>query len=251
MDTIGPLTKTVKDSAYLLQSIVGIDAHDNYTSAIPDNANTDFLGACNLSALQGARLGVPHNVINLMSDSTTASTIAAFNAALPLLRSSGATILETDFPSAQDFLADDLLSLKIMAADFVVGIEKYLAQLTHNPHNITTLAELRDWTRKYPLEGYPAKSTGVWDFALRNANNTSPAFWEAYQRGLYYDNEGGLLGTIKRYRLDAVLLPSQFAWSYAAVAGAPVVSIPLGAMPADQPVVSDGDGLVASAPNIP
>jgi len=251
MDTIGPLTKTVKDSAYVLQSIVGTDVYDNYTSAIPENVDKDFVGACNLTALKGARLGVPRNVIKLMSDNTTHSTVAAFNATLGILRSSGATILETDFPAAQAFLNDSLLALQIMSADFVVNIESYLNQLTLNPHNISTLLELRAWTRKSALEGYPGKSTGIWDFALENWNNTTPEFWQAYQKGLYYDSEGGLLGTIKRHGLDAVVLPSKFSWSFAAVAGAPVVSIPMGAMGDEQPVVADPDGLVQSAPGIP
>jgi len=251
MDTIGPLTKTVKDSAYVLQSIVGIDEHDNYTSATPDNADKDFVGACKRSALRGARLGVPRNVINLMSDNSTASTVAAFNNTLDILRSAGASVIDTDFPAAQAFLNDTLLALQIMSADFVVNIESYINQLAHNPHNICTLSSLRDWTQKNPQEGYPGKSTGVWDFALENWNNTTPEFWQAYQKGLYYDGEGGLLGTIKRHGLDAVVLPSKFAWSFAAVAGAPVVSIPMGAMGDEQPVVADPDGLVQSAPGIP
>jgi len=189
MDTIGPLTKTVKDSAYVLQSIVGTDVYDNYTSAIPENVDKDFVGACNLTALKGARLGVPRNIINLMSDNTTDSMIAAFNNTLSILRSSGATVIDTDFPAAQDFLNDTLLALQIMSADFVVNIESYLKQLTHNPHNISTLLELRAWTQKSPLEGYPGKPTGVWNFALENWNNTTPEFWQAYQKGLYYDNE--------------------------------------------------------------
>lgn len=63
MDTVGPMTKTVKDSAYVLQSIAGVDPHDNYTSAIPSQTDLDFVAACKLSALAGARLGVPRNVI--------------------------------------------------------------------------------------------------------------------------------------------------------------------------------------------
>ena len=251
MDTIGPLTKTVKDSANVLQSIVGTDVYDNYTSAIPDNVDKGFVGACKLTALKGARLGVPRNVINLMSDPTTVSTVAAFNASLDILRSAGASVIDTDFPAAQAFLNDTLLALQIMSADFVVNIESYLKQLSHNPHNISTLPALRAWTRQSTLEGYPAKSTGVWDFALENWNNTTPEFWQAYQKGLYYDGEGGLLGTIKRHGLDALVLPSKFSWSFAAVAGAPVVSIPMGAMGDGQPVVVDSDGLVQSAPGIP
>ncbi|KAF2118336.1 amidase [Lophiotrema nucula] len=252
MDTIGPITKTVKDSAYVLQSIAGVDPLDNYTSAIPKQADLDFVGACKVSALAGARLGVPRNVISLLSNNSTVSMIEAFDKSLDVLRSAGAIILEnTDFPAAQHFIDDSLLSAKIMGADFVIDLEKYLKQLIYNPHNITNLVELRRWTQASPLEGYPAKPTELWDAALQNWNNTEYGFWRAYQQGLYYGDEGGLLGTIKRHHLDAVILPSHFSWDWAAVVGAPIVSVPIGAMPSGQSIVSDADGLVSAAPNIP
>ncbi|KAL4948437.1 amidase signature domain-containing protein [Aspergillus filifer] len=256
MDTIGPMTKTVKDAAYVLKSIAGVDPIDNYTSAIPDNANLDFVGACNFSALSGARLGVPRNVISLMSsrDNATASMVRDFDKSLDILRSAGALIIETqntDFPAAEAYLNNSQLSAQIMGADFVVNLQTYLSQLTYNPHSITNLRELRQWTQESPLEGYPDKPTELWDAALTNWNNTEPGFWRAYQQGLYYGDEGGLLGVIRRNNLDAVLLPSPFAWDWAGVVGAPIVSVPMGAMPPGQPVVVAADGLVSSASNIP
>ncbi|KAJ8133593.1 hypothetical protein O1611_g24 [Lasiodiplodia mahajangana] len=252
MDTVGPMTKAVKDSAYVLQSIAGFDPLDNYTFAIPDHMDLEFVNACKLSALAGARLGVPRNVISLMLDDSTESMVESFNEALDILRSAGAHIIEnTDFPAAQDFVNDGLLSAQIMGADFVVNIEEYLGQLEYNPHNITNLVELRRWTQSSPLEGYPEKPTELWDAALSNWNNTEYDFWRAYQRGLYYGDEGGLLGAIRRHSLDAVILPSHLSWEWAAVVGTPIVSVPIGAMPPEQPIVSDADGLVSAAPNIP
>ncbi|KAI0487083.1 amidase [Xylaria cf. heliscus] len=252
MDTVGPMTKTVKDSAYVLQSIAGVDPFDNYTSAIPDNADLNFVQACKLSALGGARLGVPRNVISLMTDNSTRSMVEAFDKSLKVLRLAGAEIIEdADFPAAQLSLNDSLLSAKIMGGDFVIDIEKYLSQLSYNPHNITSLIDLRRWTQASPLEGYPAKPTELWDAALSNWNNTEYDFWLAYQRGLYYGDEGGLLGAIRDHDLDAIILPSHFAWDWAAIVGAPIVTVPIGAMPHSQPVISDADGLVSSAPNIP
>ncbi|TGO45013.1 hypothetical protein BCON_0433g00010 [Botryotinia convoluta] len=235
MDTIEPMTKTVKDAAYVLQSIAGVDLFDNYTSAIPYGADLDFVNACNFSALK-VRL----------------SMLEAFNKSLAILRSAGAIILEnTDFPAAQESIDNGLLTVQIVAADFVVAVEKYLSSLLYNPHNITDLADLREWTQSSTLEDYPNKPTDVWDAALQNWNNTDCEFWRAYQRALYWGNEGGLLGVIERYKLDAIILPSLFSWNWAAVVGAPVISVPTGAMPSDQPIVSDVDGLVSAGPNIP
>lgn len=138
-----------------------------------------------------------------------------------------------------------------MGGDFVVNVEKYLKQLVYNPRHITTLPDLHRWTQSSPLEGYPDKPIELWDVAIQNLNNTEYGLWHAYQRGLYYGGEGGLLGAIKRYNLNAIAIPSHFSWDWAAVVGAPVVSVPIGAMPLGQPIVSDADGLVSTAPNIP
>ncbi|RMJ13899.1 hypothetical protein BHE90_004375 [Fusarium euwallaceae] len=252
MDTVGPMSKTVKDSAYVLQSIAGVDPLDNYTSAIPSDVDLDFVNACKLSALSGARLGVPRNVLSLMASNSTKAMIEAFDEQLHVLRSAGAVIIEnTDFTAAQDFIDDSLLSAQIMGGDFVVNVEKYLNQLAYNPHNIKNLVDLRRWTQASPLEGYPGKPTELWDAALENWNNTEYGFWRAYQQGLYYGDEGGLLGAIKRHDLDAIILPSHFSWDWAAVVGAPIVSVPIGAMPPGQEIVSDADGLVSAAPNVP
>ncbi|TGO07590.1 hypothetical protein BTUL_0261g00060 [Botrytis tulipae] len=251
MDTVGPMTKTVKDAAYV-QSIAGVDPLYNYTSAIPYGADPNFVNACNISALKGTRLGVPRNVISLMSDNGTGSMLEAFNQSLAILRSAGAIIIEnTDFSTAQESIDNGILTVQIVAADFVVAVEKYLDLLVYNPHNIIDLPDLREWTQSSPLEGYPNKPTDVWDAALQNWNNTDYEFWRAYQRALYWGNEEGLLGVIKRYKLDAVILPSLFSWNWAAVVGAPIISVPMGAMTSDQPIVSGADELVFAGPNIP
>ncbi|KAF7943976.1 hypothetical protein EAE96_010388 [Botrytis aclada] len=252
MDTIGPMTRTVKDTAYVLQSIAGIDPFDNYTSAIPYVADLDFVDACNFSALKGARLGIPRNVISLMSNNSTGSILEAFNKSLAILRSAGAIIVENnDFPAAQEYIDNGLLTVQIVAADFVVAVEKYLNSLVYNPHNMTSLADLREWTQSSPLEDYPNKPTEVWDAALQNWNNTDYEFWRAYLRALDWGNKGGFLGVIERYELDAAILPSLFSWNWTAVVGTPIISVPMRAMPSDQPIVSDGDGLVSPGSNIP
>ena len=58
-DTIGPMARTVKDAARLLQVIAGVDRHDNYTSASPfKDGYPDYLAACKISGLQGKRIGI-------------------------------------------------------------------------------------------------------------------------------------------------------------------------------------------------
>ncbi|KAH9998077.1 glutamyl-tRNA amidotransferase subunit A [Xylariaceae sp. FL0662B] len=249
-DTVGPMTRTVKDAAYILQAIAGVDPFDNYTSAIPNPNIPDYAAACKLSALSGTRLGVPRDVISMSSDNTTGPVTEAFKQALGVLRSAGAEIIDTTFPAALEFSNSDLPT-RILAADFVVNLQSYLDALTYNPNNITSLAVLREFTQSFPLEDYPTRDTGIWDAALQDWNNTDPRFWPAYQRNVYYGTDGGLLGAIDRDDLDAVILPANFASSYAATVGAPIVTVPLGFYPGNVSIAKDSWGLANVAPNIP
>ncbi len=249
-DTVGSLTRTVKDAAYILQAIAGVDPHDNYTSAIPDLEVPDYVAACNLSAISGLRLGVPRNVIDLFSDNTTTSMIERFEDALDVLRSAGAIIVNTTFPAALEQRHSNI-PMRVMSADFVVNLKTYLESLVVNPNNITSLADLREFTQAFPLEDYPERDTTIWDAALESWNNTDPRFWPVYQEGIYFGDEGGLLGAIRRDLLDAVVLPANFASDAAATVGAPIVTVPLGFYPEDSLISKNSWGLIDVAARIP
>ena len=250
-DTVGPLTRTVKDGAHILQAIAGVDPYDNYTSAIPNGTVPDYIKSCKVSGLSGVRLGVPRNVVSLLMDNKTQLETEAFEQALGVLQAAGATIVNnTNFTAVDEFLNSSIPGL-IVRADFVVNLRSYLNTLSYNPKSITSLAQLRNFTQTFPLEDYPTRDTGLWDAALQGWNNTDPQFWPAYQQNLYYGGEGGLLGAIKRNNLDAVILPASFASHWAAPVGSPIVTVPLGFYPAGTPVVRNSWDLVHYAPNIP
>ncbi|XXG95447.1 riboflavin kinase [Hypoxylon texense] len=250
-DTIGPMTRTVKDAAILLQAIAGVDPHDNYTSAIPNNGVIpDYVSACQLPALSGARIGISRNMMELRAVNTQ---IPAFEQAISVLKAAGATIIDNiNFPSAAEFLDSGVKDL-IIQADFPVNLASYLSQLTENPNNLTTLAEVREFTRSSNNEEFPGRDTALWDRILfeQGWDNTDPRFEDAYRRTLYYNGEGGLLGAIERHRLDAVIAPSDGTHTFAAGVGAPVITVPLGFSAPDAAVVKNSRDLVISGPNLP
>jgi len=251
-DTVGPMARTVKDAAYILQIIAGIDHRDNYTRAIPNGFVPDYVSACKAGALSGMRLGIPRNVISLFSNDTTDSMLESFGNALDVCREAGATIVEdANFIAAVDFL-NSTLPTSIVNADFLANIPEYFKLLTYNPFNIASVAGLRDFTQSFFMEDYPDRDTGLFDQALQQGwNNKDSRFWAAFQQNLYYGKEGGLLGALRRHDLDAVILPSNFGPHFAAALGSPIVSVPLGAYPVGTPVMKNSGGLVESAPNIP
>ena len=60
-DTVGPMARTVKDAAIILQAIAGKDRNDNYTAAIPFDCDKmpDYVAALDKDGLAGARIGIP------------------------------------------------------------------------------------------------------------------------------------------------------------------------------------------------
>lgn len=253
-DTVGPLARTVKDAAYLLQAIAGKDSYDNYTSAIPFEAIPDYVAACNFSVLSGKRLGVPRNLIDLVDDPTAAPVIPVFNAALKILEAAGATIVENTNFTGNDALNNGNYSNIVVEADFVSDLpDNYLGKLTYNPVGVKSLSDIQNFTHTFPPEDWPQRDTLVWSDSLAlGFNNSDPRFWAAYQTNIYLAGPLGVTGALKNYSLDALVLPTEFSPNFPAIIGSPVVTVPLGKYPANTTLVPNGFGdLTAIAPNLP
>jgi len=256
-DTVGPLARTVKDAAYILQAIAGPDQYDNYTSAIPNNGTLpDYVAACDYNSFAGARIGVARNVLEIWADYTEPWVIESFNEAVAQIEAAGATIVDANFTAFEAWQSDNNETL-VLNADFLVDLAKYFSELTYNPNKIYNLQQETDFTHNFTAEDWPKRDTDIWDgpkgpSALGQGwNNTDPRFWAAYQVNLFYGGEGGILGALSRTNTSAVLLPTQLSPSIPALVGSPVISVPMGFYPANTTVQTSVWGLVESAPNIP
>ena len=252
-DTVGPVGRTVKDAAYMLAAIAGKDKFDNWTSAQPFEDPPNYVKACNYFGLKGARIGVPRNGIDYFLDNSTYPIMDAFAGALRVFRDAGATIVDNaNFP-VFDVPAFSRNSSIVLDTDFTAGLSSYLALLETNPNNIRSLRDLAGFTRSDPREAYPDRDIYVWDRELaRNITNVSPESWSAYQANLIMGGEHGVLGALDRYRLDALVMPTFASFHLPAIAGLPVITVPLGFYPADTAMIMNLKGtMVSVAPNIP
>ncbi|MEO8043710.1 MAG: Asp-tRNA(Asn)/Glu-tRNA(Gln) amidotransferase subunit GatA [Spartobacteria bacterium] len=91
LDQIGPITKTVRDSALLLQAMAGLDPNDSTSldAPVPD------FGAALERDLRGIRLGLP---TEYMIDGIDSEVRSAIEAALAQFNSLGAEIVEVSLP---------------------------------------------------------------------------------------------------------------------------------------------------------
>ncbi|KAE9365213.1 glutamyl-tRNA amidotransferase subunit A [Stipitochalara longipes BDJ] len=254
-DTVGPMARSVSDAAYILSIIAGKDEKDNYTSAQPWDTPPDYTHALNFSSLRGARIGIPRN--GFTQSPPNRPLFDAFDTAIQVMKNAGAIIIDNaNFSAWQQNVADDDATTGngtiVLDADFVSNLAGYLSQLTSNPNNIKSLSDEANFTHHTTLEEYPNRDTGVWDQALSlGYNNSDSRFWKAYQYSLYLGGEGGVLGALKAYNLDALILPTDFSSGLPARAGLPIVTVPMGFYPSNTTVVESRRGLVGIGPNIP
>jgi amidase len=253
-DSVGPMARTVKDAAHLLSIIAGSDPKDNYTSASPFGENPpDYVAACKKTGLKGKRLGVLKNIMDLDQDVTSQPAVDVFDETLDILRAAGAEIIEgVYFPGIKPIL-EHKWSTRVAGQDFLTDLPRYLGNLKTNPHNITTLEQLRDFTHRFPGEGYPDRTTVSWDRVLGiGYDNTSPEWWSNYTTQLYYATTLGLQGALKNHSLDAMVMPTMYASMVAAMAGTPVITVPLGRAPDRTPVQQNEYGTMnVTGPNQP
>ncbi len=91
LDQVGPLTKTVRDAAMIMNAMAGLDRHDSTSLPDPVPDYTKNLG----HDLKGVRLGVPKEYRVEGIDPQVSSAV---NAAIKQLESLGAEIVDVSLP---------------------------------------------------------------------------------------------------------------------------------------------------------
>lgn len=117
-DTIGPLARTVRDVAQVLEVIAGFDPRDPLTSKRPVESCTAGLGR----SVKGLRIAVVKEIA--WGPGTTEEVKAVFAAALDVLRDLGARVEEVSLP-----LAGYAVPLQLLTADADVAayfVKNYL-----------------------------------------------------------------------------------------------------------------------------
>ena len=84
IEQIGPLTRTVKDTAFMLNIISGLDPNDNTTM---DNKNEDYLSGID-SGIEGKKIGI---IKEMIGDGTDPAVLSATKNAISKLENLGAT----------------------------------------------------------------------------------------------------------------------------------------------------------------
>jgi Asp-tRNA(Asn)/Glu-tRNA(Gln) amidotransferase A subunit family amidase len=111
-DSAGPMTRTVKEAAIMLDVMVGYDPKDEFTSsaliAKQKGSYTQFLDP---NSLKTARLGVVRNAFGADSMYEAAPVNKVVNKALDIAKSAGATLVDVEIPNMLDHIIETSLYL--------------------------------------------------------------------------------------------------------------------------------------------
>jgi len=235
-DTAGPMTRTVRDAALLLEVLAGRDPADVATAAKGARFDVRYSAALDRGALKGARLGVPRPRYWGYHPATDALA----EEALKLLKSEGA-ILVDPAPMATAAKLDEP-ELEVLLYEFKADLEAYLSKLGGSGPR--TLKALIDWNQAHADTEMPFFAQELFLDAEKKGPLTSPKYQKARAACVRLSRKEGIDAVMDKHKLDALVAPTQGpAWlidwvngdystggcsSPAAVSGYPHVTVPLG-----------------------
>ena len=237
-DTVGPHARTVADAAAVLGALVGVDPRDPATADSAGHFHTDYTQFLDPHGLEGARIGVMRGggVTGYSGE-----TDALYAEALQAMADAGAVLVDpADIPT-HDELNADLAEIIVLVYEFKRDLNAYLATRTGVP--VHTMADVIQFNLDHASQ--ELLYFGQEWFELSQAEIFSEQeYQDALVRGHQLAGPDGIDAIIASQNLDALVAPTGSpAWPIdlvngdhflgassgpAAVAGYPVINVPMG-----------------------
>jgi amidase len=251
LDTVGLLTRGVNDAMQITRELMCQSSH--HSSDMKVKLLQGIGHMCSKSDLTGMCIGIPWHLNDL--NSLHGAKVESFKKVLGALKQAGATFVhDVHVTGAEEYEALSVVEKQIILdTDMKIAINEYLASLTTNPQNIQNLRDLVDFIKSCPAEEYPQRNVEGFERA-QATDPSSVLYLRMLGRDEHFAGEGGIQGALNRHRCDILLVPtlSVILQTFAAKAGSPVLSVPMGIYPEGTPVeINAKNGLVKVAPNIP
>lgn len=254
-DTAGPMTRCVADAAALLTAMAGTDPADPATGPAAANA-ADYSGFLDAGALAGARIGVWREG----SAAATPATVAVLDAAVALLRSHGAVVIDPIHLADTGKIGEpEFLALR---HEFKDDLNAYLASVDGD--HPKSLGELIAFNLSHADRVLAHFGQEIFEQAEVTGGRADRRYQQARAEASGLARTA-LDGALAEHRLDAVLaLTGSPAWltdyvlgdhfqfatsSLAAVSGYPAITVPAGLV-SDLPVGVSLTGPAWSEPRL-
>jgi len=222
-DTAGPMTRTVADSAALLNIIVGFDKNDPATWCLEDKIPEDYTAFLKEDGLKGLRVGINY----FKADAS--NSLRPFDnelqdlaeAAIDTMSKCGAEIIDDAFVSITDGV-----DLNVMLYEYQKHLNAYLA--TTNPANkVRSLKQMIDYYGDHAGEGLKYGMGRLLDAQYKASGNlTDPEYINARIECIKQTRTDGLDKIFDELKLDVLVCPMFSGLS--PISGYPSICVPAG-----------------------
>jgi amidase len=232
-DTAGPMSRTVADTALLLGAIAGVDQSDPAGSAAAGKIHADYTTFLKADALKGKRFGRLRSVM-----APHPGVDAAVERAVEAMTKAGAEIIDVKVPTYNDW---NDAEFTVLLYEFKDGLNTYLKN-SGAPH--ASLEALIAWNKANADRVMPIFGQEIFEQAQAKGPLSDAAYLKARDGARRLAGRDGLVATLDRHRLDAIIAPSTSpAWptdhvlgdhfigagyGMAAVAATPSLTVPIG-----------------------
>jgi amidase len=256
-DTVGPMGRTVRDVAILLNVLAGPDPHDPATKLAERKMESDYVKFLRPDALNGARIGAARKFFGF-----NAATDRIIEHCIQVMKMNGAVIVDpADLPSHGKL---DAAEREVFVYEFKADLNEYLRSRADSVR-VHSLADIIAFNDQCPEE-MPYFGQEWMVEANSKGPLTEKAYLDALAKNHRLSREEGIDAVMKNHDLDAIVAPTTGpAWltdfvngdSYetgtssqpAAVAGYPHITVPAGFV-AGLPVGISFFGSVWSEPTL-
>ena len=236
-DTAGPMARTVRDAAIVLNAIAGVDPRDSATSSLRTREQIDYTRYLDANGLRGARIGVARAKFFGYSDVTD----KAINDAVDAMKAQGAVIVDpANIETAGKF---DDSEFDVLLYEFKADLNTYLTSLgTKAP--VKSLQEIIAFNDAHKDQEMPWFGQEIMIQAQAKGPLTEKKYIDELASNLKMSRTDGIDATMDKNKPDAIIAPTGGpAWptdlingdhftggssTPAAVAGYPNINVPAG-----------------------
>ena len=236
-DTAGPMARTVRDAAIILNALSGIDTRDSTTMVNRSRGQIDYTRFLDPNGLRGARIGVARAKFFGYSDVTD----KLVNDAIDAMKANGAVIVDpANIETAGKF---DDSELDVLLYELKADLNAYLAGLGPKAP-VRALQNIIDFNEQHRDQEMPWFGQELFIQAQAKGPLTDKKYRDALAKDIKMSRTDGIDATMKKYKLDAIVAPTGGpAWvtdlvngdhftgassTPAAVAGYPNINVPAG-----------------------
>ncbi|MFG6495178.1 amidase family protein [Fictibacillus sp. UD] len=218
-DTAGPMARTVKDAAILLEVIAGVDSQDAATHIAP--MQYSYTDGLEQSSLNGKRFGVTYEFcIRDLNEKQR----SVFDEVLQLIKTQGGEIIYLDQISP---LEKDGSNYTVLLHEFKSGLNHYLKSVSP-AIGISTLSDVIAFNNEHKDNCLKYNQELLIESNETDGTLTSTEYLQSRMNDLEKTQNKGIDLVMNENQLDAIISPNDVWYGIPAKAGYPSISVPSG-----------------------